>query len=39
MKGMDEIPNDELVRSVRVFKHGFGEFLRLSEGSKLQLKT
>ena len=37
---MDEIPNDELVGSLRVFKHGFGEFLRLSEVlSKLQLKT
>ena len=37
-KGTDEISNDELVGSLRVFKHGFGEFLRLSEGQQITIE-
>ena len=37
-EGIDEIPNEELVGSVRVFKHGFGEFLRLSEGQQITIE-
>ena len=35
---INEIPNDELVGSLRVFKHGFGEFLRLSEGQQITIE-
>jgi len=37
-EGIDEILNEELVGSVRVFKHGFGEFLRLSEGQQITIE-
>ena len=37
-RGTDEISNDELVGSLRVFKHGFGEFLRLSEGQQITIE-
>jgi len=37
-KGLDEVSSDELVGSLRVFKHGFGEFLRLSEGQQITLE-
>ena len=37
-EGVDEILNEELVGSVRVFKHGFGEFLRLSEGQQITIE-
>ena len=37
-EGMDKISNDELVGSLRVFKHGFGEFLRLSEGQQITIE-
>ena len=37
-EGIDEISNDELVGSLRVFKHGFGEFLRLSEGQQITIE-
>tara|TARA_B110000003_G_scaffold63334_1_gene63804 strand:+ start:3239 stop:3919 length:681 start_codon:yes stop_codon:yes gene_type:complete len=37
-KGIDEASNDELVGSLRVFKHGFGEFLRLSEGQQITIE-
>ncbi|MDC0029757.1 protein TolQ [Pseudomonadota bacterium] len=37
-QGIDEIANDELVGSLRVFKHGFGEFLRLSEGQQITIE-
>ena len=37
-EGIDETPNDELVGSLRVFKHGFGEFLRLSEGQQITIE-
>ena len=36
--GIDKISNDELVGSLRVFKHGFGEFLRLSEGQQITIE-
>ena len=36
--GIDEISNGELVGSLRVFKHGFGEFLRLSEGQQITIE-
>ena len=36
--GIDEISNDEPVGSLRVFKHGFGEFLRLSEGQQITIE-
>ena len=32
---IDETSDDALVGSIRVFKHGFGEFLRLSEGQQI----
>ena len=32
---IDETSDDALVGSLRVFKHGFGEFLRLSEGQQI----
>ena len=37
-QGIDEVYNDELVGSLRVFKHGFGEFLRLSEGQQITIE-
>ena len=37
-KGIYEASNDELVGSLRVFKHGFGEFLRLSEGQQITIE-
>ena len=37
-QGIDEVSNDELVGSLRVFKHGFGEFLRLSEGQQISIE-
>ena len=37
-QGIDEVSNDELVGSMRVFKHGFGEFLRLSEGQQITIE-
>ena len=37
-EGIDEVSNDELVGSLRVFKHGFGEFLRLSEGQQITIE-
>ena len=36
--GIDQVGNDELVGSLRVFKHGFGEFLRLSEGQQITIE-
>lgn len=36
--GIDEIPNEELIGSLRVFKHGFGEFLRLSEDQQITIE-
>ncbi|RZO25060.1 MAG: protein TolQ [SAR86 cluster bacterium] len=37
-QGIDEASKDELVGSLRVFKHGFGEFLRLSEGQQITIE-
>ena len=37
-KGLDEVSSDECVGSLRVIKHGFGEFLRLSEGQQITLE-
>ena len=37
-QGIDEVSNDELVGSLRVFKHGFSEFLRLSEGQQITIE-
>ncbi|MDA7576251.1 protein TolQ [Gammaproteobacteria bacterium] len=37
-KGINEVSNGELVGSLRVFKHGFGEFLRLSEGQQITIE-
>ena len=37
-KGIDEIPNEELLGSLRVFNHGFREFLRLSEGQQITIE-
>ena len=34
---IDETSDDALVGSLRVFKHGFGEFLRLSEGQQITI--
>tara|TARA_B100000959_G_C14762861_1_gene534107 strand:+ start:155 stop:835 length:681 start_codon:yes stop_codon:yes gene_type:complete len=36
--GIDEIPNEELIGSLRVFRHGFGEFLRLSEDQQITIE-
>lgn len=33
-----EIPIDELTGSMRVFRHGFGEFLRLGEGQEITIE-
>tara|TARA_B100001029_G_scaffold8108_1_gene5678 strand:- start:1287 stop:1967 length:681 start_codon:yes stop_codon:yes gene_type:complete len=35
---INEISNDELVGSLRVFKHGFAEFLRLSDGQEITIE-
>ena len=37
-KGIEELSNDELIGSLRVFKSGFGEFLRLSDGKKITIE-
>jgi biopolymer transport protein TolQ len=37
-EGINEISNNELVGSLRVFKHGFEEFLRLSEGQQITIE-
>ena len=37
-EGINEISNEELVGSLRVFKHGFTEFLRLSDGQKITIE-
>ena len=37
-ESIKEISNDELVGSLRVFKHGFEEFLRLSEGQQITIE-
>ena len=37
-EGIDKISNNELVGSLRVFKHGFGEFLRLSAGQQITIE-
>ena len=37
-EAIDKISNDELVGSLRVFKHGFEEFLRLSEGQQITIE-
>jgi len=37
-ESINGIPNEELVGSLRVFKHGFGEFLRLSEGQQITIE-
>ena len=36
--GIDQLSNDELVGSLRVFKHAFSEFLRLSEGQQITIE-
>ena len=36
--GIEEVSQDELVGSLRVFKHGFGEFLRLGEGQQITIE-
>ena len=35
---IDETSDDALVGSLRVFKHGFGEFLRLSDGQQITIE-
>jgi len=37
-KSIEELPNDQLIGSLRVFKSGFGEFLRLSDGKKITIE-
>ena len=37
-EGIDELSNDELIGSLRVFKHGFQEFLRLSDGQQITIE-
>ena len=37
-ESIKEISNDELVGSLRVFKHGFEEFLRLSQGQQITIE-
>ncbi len=37
-QGIDEISNEELIGSLRVFKHAFGEFLRLSDGQEITIE-
>jgi len=36
--GIKEIPRDDLTGSRNVFKHGFSEFLRLSDGQKITIE-
>ncbi len=36
--GIKEIPRDDLIGSRNVFKHGFSEFLRLSDGQKITIE-
>ena len=36
--GIDEVSQDALIGSLRVFKHGFGEFLRLGEGQQITIE-
>ena len=36
--GIEEQSNEELVGSLRVFKSGFGEFLRLSDGQQITIE-
>ena len=35
---IEELSNEELIGSLRVFKSGFGEFLRLSNGKKITIE-
>ena len=35
---IEELSNEELIGSLRVFKNGFGEFLRLSDGKKITIE-
>ena len=37
-ESIEELPNEELIGSLRVFKSGFGEFLRLSDGKKITIE-
>ena len=37
-EGIDELSNEELIGSLRVFKHGFQEFLRLSDGQQITIE-
>ena len=37
-KSIEELSNEELIGSLRVFKSGFGEFLRLSDGQKITIE-
>jgi biopolymer transport protein TolQ len=36
--GIKDIPREELVGSLSVFKHGFNEFLRLGDGQKITIE-
>ena len=38
-ESIEELPNEELIGSLRVFKSGFGEFLRLSDGKKITIEV
>ena len=37
-ESIEELSNDELIGSLRVFKSGFNEFLRLSDGKKITIE-
>ena len=37
-KSIEELSNDDLIGSLRVFKSGFSEFLRLSDGQKITIE-
>ena len=37
-ESIEELSNEELIGSLRVFKSGFGEFLRLSDGKKITIE-
>ena len=37
-QSIEELSNEELIGSLRVFKSGFGEFLRLSDGKKITIE-
>tara|TARA_B100000287_G_C20649078_1_gene786190 strand:+ start:569 stop:1249 length:681 start_codon:yes stop_codon:yes gene_type:complete len=37
-EGIDKVSSEELVGSLRVFKHGFSEFLRLGEGEQITIE-